>query len=226
MKSNTKQVDEQLRIENMKDFEYQAYDNGYKRIAGLDEVGRGPIAGPVTVAAVILPKDFLLAGVNDSKLVSEKKRLRLAAEIKREALEWTVVHISPAEVDRVNILEATRKAMHAAAMALFPLPDFLLIDAVQIPDIDIRQYPLIKGDQRSVSIASASIIAKVERDHLMEAYDTMFPGYGFARNKGYGTREHLQALRAKGPCKIHRRTFEPVRSLSGGYDGFQPGLFE
>jgi len=218
-------MDEELRIEAMKSYEYQAYGSGYTIIAGLDEVGRGPIAGPVTVAAVVLPKEFYLEGVNDSKLLSQKKRIRLAREIKSNALAWTVVHLSSAEIDRLNILEATRQAMHIAVNELTPLPDFILVDAVHISGLSIRQYPLIKGDQLIVSIASASILAKVERDHSMEVFDDMFPGYGFARHKGYGTPEHIAALHRLGPCPIHRRTFEPVRSMLGEGSEIQPSLF-
>lgn len=227
MKTSKNNLAEEIsRIENLKKYEYQAYEQGYQYIAGIDEVGRGPIAGPVTAAAVILPKDFFLEGVNDSKLVTEKKRLAMSIQIKKTALSWAVVHISPAVIDQLNILQATRHAMRTAAMELMPAADFLLIDAVQIHDINIRQYPLIKGDQLSASIACASIIAKVERDQSMKAYDVLYPGYGFAKHKGYGTREHITALHELGPCAIHRRTFEPVRSLVGGLDGFQPGLFK
>ncbi len=222
---NTKAKSEKLRIEAMKAYEYQAYADGYKVIAGLDEVGRGPIAGPVTVAAVILPKDFYLEGVNDSKLLSEKKRLRLAGEIKNQALSWSVVHLSAGEIDRLNILQATKQAMQTAVLELAPTPDFLLIDAVRLSDLTIRQYPLIKGDQLSVSIACASILAKVERDHSMEVFDDLFPGYGFAKHKGYCTREHMEALRKLGPCQIHRRSFEPVQSMLNGESDIQPGLF-
>ncbi len=214
------------RIEKLKSYENGAYQEGYQRVAGIDEVGRGCIAGPVAAAAVILPRDFFLAGVNDSKLLSEKKRLQLVVEIKREALAWSVVMISPQRIDQTNILQATKEAMRIAVNELLPVPDFLLIDAVKIPDINIRQYPIIKGDSLSISIACASILAKVERDESMQAYDGMYPGYGFARHKGYATRDHIIALDNFGPTPIHRESFEPVKSIFGGAYGAQPNLFK
>jgi|SRR5665647_239487 len=217
---------ERERIAKLKCYENGAYQEGYKRVAGIDEVGRGCIAGPVAAAAVILPRDFFLAGVNDSKLLSEKKRLQMVVEIKREALAWSVVMISPQRIDQQNILLTTQEAMRTAVNELLPVPDFLLIDAVKIPDINIRQYPIIKGDSLSISIACASIIAKVERDQSMQAYDGMYPGYGFARHKGYATREHIIAVKNIGPTPIHRGSFEPVKSILGGAYGAQPNLFK
>lgn len=218
--------EEQLRIEELKKFEYQAYQEGYQYVAGIDEVGRGPLAGPVVAAAVILPTDIFLSGVNDSKVLSEKKRLSLAGLIKQAAVSWSIGIVSPSFIDRVNILNATREAMRLAINELHPLPDFLLIDAVKIPDIEINQLPIIKGDALSISIACASIIAKVERDEIMKAYDSIYPQYGFARNKGYATREHLLAIEKYGPCAIHRGSFEPVKSMLGGNYGHQLSLFE
>ncbi|PKM76604.1 MAG: ribonuclease HII [Firmicutes bacterium HGW-Firmicutes-15] len=217
---------ERDRIEKLKCFEKEAYQEGYKQVAGIDEVGRGCIAGPVAAAAVILPRDFFLAGVNDSKLLSEKKRLKMVVEIKREALAWSVVMISPQRIDQQNILLVTKEAMRTAVNELLPVPDFLLIDAVKIPDINIRQYPIIRGDSLSISIACASILAKVERDQSMQAYDSMYPGYGFARHKGYATREHIIALDNIGVSPIHRCSFEPVKSILGGAYGAQPNLFK
>ncbi|MDD3364118.1 MAG: ribonuclease HII [Syntrophomonas sp.] len=217
---------ERERIEKLKYYENGACQEGYHLVAGIDEVGRGCIAGPVAAAAVILPRDFFLAGVNDSKLLSEKKRLQMVVEIKREALAWSVVMISPQRIDQQNILLATKEAMRTAVNELLPVPDFLLIDAVKIPDINIRQYPIIKGDSLSISIACASIIAKVERDQSMQAYDRIYPGYGFARHKGYATREHIIALENFGPTPIHRGSFEPVKSILGGAYGAQPNLFK
>jgi len=159
-------------------------------------------------------------------LLSEKKRLQMVVEIKREALAWSVVMISPQRIDQQNILLATKEAMRTAVNELLPVPDFLLIDAVKIPDINIRQYPIIKGDSLSISIACASIIAKVERDQSMQAYDRIYPGYGFARHKGYATREHIIALENFGPTPIHRGSFEPVKSILGGAYGAQPNLFK
>lgn len=220
------QPDQEIqRIEKLKYYEEGAYQEGYKLIAGIDEVGRGPIAGPVVAAAVILPRDFFLAGVNDSKLVSEKNRLTMVQEIKGEALAWAAVMISPQRIDKKNILQATLEAMRIAVLELVPRPDFLLIDAVKIPDMKIVQYPLIKGDSLSISIACASIIAKVERDQIMMTYDDIYPGYGFCRHKGYATREHLTALATLGPSPIHRCTFEPVRSMQADLLP-QPVLFD
>ena len=217
---------ETQRIEKLKYYEYGAYQEGYQLVAGIDEVGRGPIAGPVVAAAVILPRNFFLPGVNDSKLVSEKSRLQMAAEIKKGALAWSIVMISSRRIDQKNILQATKEAMRTAISELTPSPDFLLVDAVNIPDLAIKQYPIIKGDTLSISIACASIIAKVERDHIMQNYDSMYPGYGLARHKGYATREHIIALDNLGPTPIHRGSFEPVKTMLGNQNGVQPGLFE
>ncbi len=217
--------DEEKRIANLKNYENLAYQEGFKILAGMDEVGRGCIAGPVVAAAVILPKDFFLAGVNDSKLLSEKKRLQLAAVIKREAVAWSVAAVSAGYIDRENILQATREAMRMAVQELSPQPDFLLLDALTLPGLHIRQYPLIKGDRLSISIACASIIAKVERDYFMQSCDTIYPGYGFARHKGYGTRDHIEAIGRLGSCPLHRQSFAPLKSITGGNYGSQPSLF-
>ncbi|MEA4926583.1 Ribonuclease HII [bioreactor metagenome] len=217
---------EKLRIEKLKQYERGAYQEGYQLVAGIDEVGRGPIAGPVVAAAVILPPDFFLPGVNDSKLVSEKKRLQMAEKIKQQALAWSITVISSRRIDRRNILQATKEAMRTAVCELTPRPDFILVDAVSIPDLDIRQYPIIKGDSLSISIACASIIAKVERDHIMYNYDSIFPGYGLAKHKGYATREHLIALEKYGPSPIHRSTFEPLKTMLANAKSMQPGLFD
>jgi len=227
VKSESFPVDaERERINKLKYYEQKAYREGYRLVAGIDEVGRGCIAGPVAAAAVILPADFYLPGVNDSKLLSKKKRLQMATEIKREAMAWSLVMISSRRIDEKNILQATKEAMRMAVNELRPRPDFLLIDAVRIPDIDIRQYPIIKGDSLSISIACASIVAKVERDCSMEAFDHLYPGYGFSKHKGYATREHILALDHYGPSPIHRGSFEPVKSILGGKYGVQPNLFE
>lgn len=218
--------DEIQRIENLKYYENGAYQEGYQLVAGIDEVGRGPIAGPVVAAAVILPRKFFLPGVNDSKLLSEKRRLKMVSEIKRGALAWSIVMISPRRIDQKNILQATKEAMRTAVHELAFRPDFLLVDAVNIPDLDIKQYSIIKGDTLSISIACASIIAKVERDCVMQAYDSIYPGYGFARHKGYATREHIIALEGLGPTPIHRGSFEPVKTMLGIQNGVQLSLFE
>jgi len=217
---------ERQRIEKLKYYEYGAYQEGYQLIAGIDEVGRGPIAGPVVAAAVILPRNFFLPGVNDSKLVSEKSRMQMAKEIKKGALAWSIVMISSRRIDQKNILQATKEAMRTAVYELTPRPDFLLVDAVSIPDLEIEQYPIIKGDTLSISIACASIIAKVERDNIMYNFDSMFPGFGFAKHKGYATREHIIALENLGPTTIHRGSFEPVKTMLGDQNGLQPSLFE
>lgn len=218
--------EELLRLEKLREYEHQAYLEGYLRIAGIDEVGRGPIAGPVVAAAVILPRDFGLAGVNDSKLLSEKKRLELAKIIKLEALAWSVAAISSRRIDEINILQATLEAMCLVVNELIPQPDYLLVDAVKIPGLSICQCPIIKGDTLSVSIACASIVAKVERDQMMQNYDAIYAGYGFANHKGYGTREHHNALRQLGPCPIHRGSFAPVRSMLRNEGCAEPSLFD
>lgn len=208
-------------------YEKEAWDRGVIHIAGIDEVGRGCIAGPVVSAAVILPPGELIEGVNDSKKLSPKKRLGLAKEIKKRALTWSVACIFPPYLDSINILNATRETMRLAVRELSPHPDLLLIDALSLPDINIKQQAIIKGDSLSISIASASILAKVERDMLMDNLDIIYPLYGFGNHKGYATREHLQALFAHGPCSMHRGSFEPVKSLqAGGLYAEQPGLFD
>ena len=217
---------EEQRHRKLKKYENRAYREGFRRIAGIDEVGRGPIAGPVVAAAVILPRNFFLPGVNDSKLVSPSRRQEMAAEIKQKAIAWTVVSVSSRQIDQKNILQCTREAMCICVEELIPRPDFLLIDAVSLPHLEIEQYPIIKGDSLSISIACASILAKVERDAMMASYDQLFPGYGFKHHKGYATREHCMALESMGPCAIHRGSFEPVRSLFGIQDWIQPGLFD
>ena len=218
---------ERERIESLKLYEYEAYSQGYQFIAGIDEVGRGPLAGPVVAAAVILPPDFFLPEVNDSKKLSAGVRQELAAAIKEAAVAWSMAAIFPPYLDQINILNATREAMRTAVEHLRPYPDFLLIDAVKLHDIDIKQRSIIKGDSNSVSIACASILAKVERDCSMEAFDMLYPGYGFAKHKGYGTREHLAALMKQGICPIHRESYAPVRAIrEGGNYEYQPGLFD
>jgi ribonuclease HII len=218
---------ERQRIRSLHKYEEEACQQGFKYIAGIDEVGRGPLAGPVVVAAVIFPRQTFIAGVDDSKKLSPGKRSKLAAQIKEAALSWALAAINPPYLDEINILNATREAMYTAVAELYPRPDFLLIDALKLPDINIKQQSLIKGDSLSFSIACASILAKVERDASMEALDLIYPGYGFSQHKGYATRQHVQALMTKGPCNIHRRSFEPVKSLlAGGVYGRQPGLFD
>lgn len=196
---------ERERVENMLAFEkeYSMYSN----ICGIDEAGRGPLAGPVVAAAVILPKDARLLYVNDSKKLSEKKREELYDVIMREAVSVGVGIASPERIDEINILQADYEAMRDAVSQLTPQPDLLLNDAVIIPQLTMKQISIIKGDAKSLSIASASIIAKVTRDRLMYEYDKMYPEYDFTSNKGYGSKAHIVAIKEHGACPIHRRTF-------------------
>ena len=196
---------EKQRIEAMKSFEHQYEHLGY--VCGIDEVGRGPFAGPVVAGAVILPKDCDILYINDSKKLSEKKREELYEEIMEKAVAVQVGYASPVRIDEINILQATYEAMREAVSKLPVTPQILLNDAVTIPGITIPQVPIIKGDAKSVSIAAASIIAKVTRDRLMREYDKIMPEYGFASNKGYGSREHIEALRTYGATPIHRKSF-------------------
>lgn len=186
---------------------YEREYAGWGAVCGIDEAGRGPLAGPVVAGAVILPKDEKILYVNDSKKLSEKKREMLYDEIMDRALAVGVGIVGPERIDEINILQATYEAMRMAVAQLKVQPDILLNDAVTIPDLPIRQVPIVKGDAKSVSIAAASIIAKVTRDRLMREYDQIFPEYDFASNKGYGTRSHIEALKALGPAPVHRRTF-------------------
>ncbi len=196
---------ERLRVEEL--CAYEKKYAAYARICGVDEAGRGPLAGPVVAGAVILPKDCRILYINDSKKLSAKRREALYAEIQEKAEAVGIGIVSPEEIDEINILQATYRAMRIALDALGTPPDLLLNDAVTIPDVFVQQVPIIKGDAKSQSIAAASIIAKVTRDRLMEAYDLVYPEYGFAAHKGYGTAAHIAALRAHGPCPIHRKTF-------------------
>ena len=196
---------ELARTEKMKKYEKQYSE--YDFICGIDEVGRGPLAGPVVAAAVILPKDCGLLYLNDSKQLSEKKREELYEKIMEQAVAVGVGYNSPERIDEINILQATYEAMREAVHGLCVVPDLLLNDAVTIPGLDMRQIPIIKGDAKSISIAAASIVAKVTRDRLMVQYDEVFPGYGFASNKGYGAESHIEALKTLGSCPIHRKTF-------------------
>ena len=193
------------RIENMCSYEKEYV--GYTYICGIDEAGRGPFAGPVVAGAVVLPKDSRILYVNDSKKLSEKKREALYDVIMNEAVSVGVGIVGPERIDEINILNATYEAMHQAINNLTVTPDILLNDAVDIPGINIKQVPIIKGDAKSLSIASASIIAKVTRDRLMYSYDELYPEYGFAKHKGYGTKQHRDALAEYGACPIHIKTF-------------------
>lgn len=196
---------EVLRTEEMKRYEREYA--AYSYICGIDEVGRGPLAGPVVAGAVILPKDCSLLYLNDSKKLSEKKREELYDKILETAVAVGIGYNTPGRIDEINILQATYEAMREAVGKLFPTPDLLLNDAVTIPKISIRQVPIIRGDAKSISIAAASIVAKVTRDRLMVKYDEIYPEYGFAANKGYGSALHIEAIRKYGATPIHRKSF-------------------
>ena len=188
-------------------FSFEREYGSYEFICGMDEVGRGPFAGPVTAAAVILPKDCDILYINDSKKLSPKKREELSLEIREKAVSFAFAFVDEKWIDEINILNATFEAMRDAVHKLTIKPDILLNDAVTVPGIGNPQIPIVKGDTKSASIAAASIIAKVERDHFMEKMDQVYPGYGFKDNKGYGTAAHISALKELGPCPIHRRSF-------------------
>jgi ribonuclease HII len=205
LKREAKLQAELERLEAMKEYENQYSQCEY--ICGIDEVGRGPLAGPVVAAAVILPKNCQLLYLNDSKKVTEKRREVLYDQIYEQAIAVGIGMASESVIDEINILQATYQAMRDAIGKLSVRPDVLLNDAVTIPGVDIPQVPIIKGDAKSVSIAAASIIAKVTRDRMMVQYDELYPGYSFASNKGYGSAVHIEALKSIGPCDIHRRTF-------------------
>jgi ribonuclease HII len=191
-------------------FETEAQRCGYQFVAGLDEAGRGPLAGPVVAAVVILPRRCMLRGLNDSKQVAEAERERLYIEISKRALGIGIAYATEREIDTLNIVQATRLAMSRAIQALPRLPDILLIDALTLPSVRLPQRPIIKGDGFSVSIAAASILAKVSRDRLMCEYHRIYPHYNFPSHKGYATPEHLRLLARYGPSDIHRQTFRPV----------------
>lgn len=198
---------ELMRLEQMEQYEKEYERSGI--VCGIDEAGRGPLAGPVVAGAVILPEGCRILYLNDSKKLSEKRREELFSEIKEKAVSWAIGVVSPEEIDEINILKATYKAMRQAFEKLSPVPQVLLNDAVTIPGLSpaLVQVPIIKGDAKSVSIAAASILAKVTRDHMMAEYDKLYPEYGFAKHKGYGTAAHIAAVREHGPCPIHRRSF-------------------
>jgi ribonuclease HII len=191
-------------------FEREAHHAGYPIVAGLDEVGRGCLFGPVAAAAVVLDLSAVPPGINDSKKLSIKQRKRLADEIKQAAIDYAIAFVDSKEVDKINILEATRKAMKGAIRGLKQSPSYLLCDGIVLPNIGISQCEIIQGDSLSVSIGAASILAKVARDEMLDQLALQFPGYGLEKNKGYGTAEHLKALRQLGPTPLHRFTFKGV----------------
>jgi len=194
----------------MMEYENKAWKNGYKLIAGIDEAGRGPLAGPVVAAACILDPKELILGLDDSKKLTEKKREELFTIIKEKALSYAVVAKGPGIIDEINILEATKQAMRECVENLSIKPDLLLIDAVKLDGTGVDVEPIIKGDAKSNSIAAASILAKVTRDHMMIEYDKEYPEYGFAKHKGYGTKDHYAAIRESGMTPIHRKSFLKV----------------
>ena len=194
----------------MYEFENNLYQLGYKTIAGTDEVGRGPLAGPLVCAAVILDPDITIYGLNDSKKLSEAKRLKIAEEIKKYAIAYSIVYIYEEEIDQINIYQASKKGMLEAINDLSVEPDFVLSDAMPLGD-DVPHEAIIKGDSKSASIAAASIIAKVERDHFMVKIAEKYPEYGFEQHKGYPTQQHLDAIEKHGICDIHRKTYKPIK---------------
>lgn len=205
LKRKLKLEKELERVEELCRFEKEYAAFSY--VCGIDEAGRGPLAGPVVAGAVVLPKDCRILYINDSKKLSEKRREELFELIPKEAVSVGLGIVSHKRIDEINILQATYEAMREAVKQLSCVPNILLNDAVTIPGLPMKQIPIIKGDAKSISIGAASIMAKVTRDHLMEAYDVQFPEYGFAKNKGYGTKQHTDAIKEYGPCPIHRKTF-------------------
>ncbi|HEX3030594.1 MAG TPA: ribonuclease HII [Clostridia bacterium] len=198
---------EYARVQKMCEYERNAYKKGHRFIGGIDEVGRGPLAGPVVAACVILPENIFIEGINDSKQLSAEKRDYLYDLIREKAISYGIGMVDEKMIDEVNILNATYMAMEAAVKQLKPQPDLLLNDAVKLNNVEIEQIPIIKGDCLSISIAAASIIAKVTRDRLIEEMDSTYPEYGFSKNKGYGTKEHIEAIKKYGICPIHRISF-------------------
>lgn len=196
------------RLNILKEFENNLYKTGIHYIAGIDEAGRGPLAGPVVVGVVIMNPDSFIEGVNDSKKVSELKRERLYEKITEEAIDWAVGIVDQKEIDEINILNATKKALTIAISSLKIKPDKILVDALEnIDTCGIPYTSIIKGDAKVYSISAASIIAKVTRDRIMQEYDEIYPQYGFAGHKGYGTAKHIQAIKTYGPCPLHRKSF-------------------
>ncbi len=205
---------ERQRVAMLYGFEELAAAEGLEIVAGVDEAGRGPLAGPVSVAAVILPRGLFLPKLNDSKKLSAKTREELYELIQEKASAIGTAFVDAKTIDRVNIYQATINGMYEAIFSLVPQPQKVLIDAMALENLPMPSMSIVKGDAKSASIAAASIIAKVRRDRLMDAYDKEYPEYGFAHHKGYGTAEHMKALREHGPCPIHRLSFEPVRSIA------------
>ena len=212
------------RLRHLLRFENELWEQGHTHVAGVDEAGRGPLAGPVVAAAAILPKGWKLEGLDDSKKIAdEARRDELAEAIKRGAVAWAVGQADAEEIDRLNIRRASLLAMHRAVQSLHIRPDYVLLDAFTIPECELPQRGIIKGDALSLSIAAASVLAKTTRDRLMRELDAQYPGYGLAEHKGYPTASHVQALREKGVLPIHRRSFAPVREALGVTEPVQAG---
>lgn len=205
---------ERERFHKMLSYERQDYDEGAKLIAGVDEAGRGPLAGPLVIAAVVMPQEFFISGLNDSKQISASKRDKLYDEILQKALSVSVNIVSISNIDELNIYRATQQGMAEVLLHLDKQPDVALIDAMPVEAGDIKTVSLVHGDALSASIAAASIIAKVTRDRIMEKLDTLYPAYKFANNKGYGSKDHMQAIDQDGVTEWHRRSYEPVKSLN------------
>ena len=205
---------ERERFHKMLSYERQYYAEGAKLIAGVDEAGRGPLAGPLVIAAVVMPEEFFISGLNDSKQISASKRDKLYDEILQKALSVSVNVVSISNIDELNIYRATQQGMAEVLLHLDKQPDVALIDAMPVEAGDIKTVSLVHGDALSASIAAASIIAKVTRDRIMEKLDTLYPAYKFANNKGYGSKEHMQAIDMEGVTEWHRRSYEPVKSLN------------
>lgn len=205
---------ERERFHKMLGYERQYYAEGAKLIAGVDEAGRGPLAGPLVIAAVVMPEEFFISGLNDSKQISASKRDKLYDEILQKALSVSVNVVSISNIDELNIYRATQQGMAEVLLHLDKQPDVALIDAMPVEAGDIKTVSLVHGDALSASIAAASIIAKVTRDRIMEKLDTLYPAYKFANNKGYGSKEHMQAIDMEGVTEWHRRSYEPVKSLN------------
>jgi len=211
LKFQQAQAVEDARIQQMLIEENKLWQQGWVLLAGIDEAGRGPLAGPVVAAACILPVRFNLPGVNDSKMLTESKREKLFPLIQAQAIDYAIGSAEPAEIDALNILQATKLAMKRAVEGLTVRPNYLMIDALKLPNVRLPQLPLVRGDQLSATIAAASILAKVTRDRLMVELDALYPEYTFSKNKGYGTSEHMEVLRRLGPCPLHRKSFAPMK---------------